>query len=511
MTFSILFEKTRGEETLQAPPFFIDLYLDQIVDAITASKQEYDLKPFFYTPLHDVDAIHYRQEVMQDLENEALLGCIKSFAHQMASVRRYLNLVNKLECRYHQEGWLLEAAAIYCKAVRELARDLAQAPVQSRGLLAFRDYLTTYASSPGLATLAAETKQLQADLAAVRYCVLIKDLTVRVRKYADEPDYSLEVERTFEKFKQGAVKDYRASLAVGAGMNHVEAQILDCVARLYPELFARLDEYCARHSQFLDATIRAFDREIQFYIAYLDYIAPLKRAGLKFCYPRITTTRQHIYTDEGFDLALAHKLVAENSPIVCNDWFLRDPERILIISGPNQGGKTTFARTFGQLHYLASLGCPVPGRQAQLFLFDQLWTHFEKEEDIQNLRGKLQDDLVRIHAILEQATPNTIIIMNEIFNSTTLQDAIFLGKKILERIMQLDSFCVCVTFLDELASLSAKTVSMVSTVVPENPALRTFKIVRQPADGLAYALSLAEKHRLTYPQLKERLEACKSC
>jgi DNA mismatch repair protein MutS len=68
--YSILFEKAKGDikkETPEAPVFFADLNLDQIIDAITTGKEEYDLKPFFYTSLKDVDAIKYRQEIMRDL------------------------------------------------------------------------------------------------------------------------------------------------------------------------------------------------------------------------------------------------------------------------------------------------------------------------------------------------------------------------------------------------------------------------------------------------------------
>jgi DNA mismatch repair protein MutS len=492
-------------QQVDAPACFVDLNLDQIADAVTADWADYNLKPFFHVPLNRIDAIRYRHDVFQDLENPALFEHVRSFAQRMREVRQHLVLTSNLHYRHHKEGWFLHAVKLYCDAIKGFAADLSTVLLKSRGFLAFREYLTNYTKGSYFTGLVVETNTLEADLSDVRYCVLIKDNAFAVRHYWSEIDYSAEIEETFEKFHQGAAKDYRFKYRSSPDMNHIEAKVLEFVARLNPALFSRLDDYHSRHAGFIDKTIAAFDREIHFYVAYLEHVTKLSRAGLRFCYPHVSSKSKEVYDYEGFDLALAKKLVDANASIVCNDFFLQGKERIIVVSGPNQGGKTTFARTFGQLHYLASIGCPVPGREAQLFLFDQLFTHFEREEKVENLRGKLEDDLVRIHAILERATSQSIIIMNEVFTSTTLQDEIFLSRNMMKKILDLGLLCVWVTLVDELASFGAQTVSMVSTVVPENPTLRTFKIVRRPADGLAYAMAIAEKHRLTYDCLKERI------
>jgi DNA mismatch repair protein MutS len=505
---SLLFDESGMDADIdkeEVPDFFSDLNLDQVVASITAGRDEYNLRPFFYTPLRHVDAINYRCEILRDLDSVALMGHVRSFAQELRTMRGQLAQADKLHYKYQKQSWFVDAVEIYCHAVRRLSSDLAALDLRSRGFRAFREYLTSYTESDDFVSLVAETQKLKADLSGIRYSLHIEGKRIRVGRYDSEPDYGADVLQTFEKFKQETSKEYRFRYSSAPDMNHVEAAILDLVARLYPEVFSSLDEYCGRYRAYLKSTIARFDREVQFYIACLEYIERFKRAGLAFCYPIVTDESKEVYGSDVFDVALANSLIPDRTPVVTNEFCLSDPERIIVVSGPNQGGKTTFARTFGQLHYLASIGCLVPGKEARLFLFDKLFTHFEKEEDIRSLSGKLEDELLRIHQILERATPNSILIMNESFLSTTLNDALFLSKQIMQRIMALNMLCVSVTFLDELASLSETTVSMVSTVNPNDPAMRTFKVVRKAADGLAYAVAIAQKYQLTYDKVIGRI------
>lgn len=512
MTFeSILFRRSsKSFETIEAhelPDFFHDLNLDQIVVAIAALSKDYNVAPFYELRASDFETVAYRQEVMRDLEDKLLMRAIKDFSEVMRKVRERLAQAKQVDYyKYSKERRFLSAVQIYCQAVEQLSGQLCALEVKSKGMRLLREYLKDYTAASPFRTLLTDTTELNSRLSAIRYSVLIRNRSVTVRDDDIESDYSDAVEMAFEKFRHEAARHYRLEDLMWEGMNHIEAQVLDRVALLHPDVFRSLDEFYEAHADYLDATISRFDKEVQFYVSYLMFIEQFRRIGLSFCFPQILETSKEIAGSNAFDLALANKLIKEKTAVVPNDFFLSGPERIFVVSGPNQGGKTTFARMIGQLHYFGSLGCPVPGTEARLLLFDELFTHFERQEKITSLRGKLQDDLFRIRHILDRATSNSLIIMNEMFSSTSIKDAVFLSKEVMATISNLDLLCVWVTFLDELASFNEKTVSMVSTVNPENPAIRTFRLERRPADGLAYAMAVAQKYRVTYESLKARIK-----
>jgi DNA mismatch repair protein MutS len=142
-----------------------------------------------------------------------------------------------------------------CEAVNSFIQELLSVSLRSRGFIGFRSYLKNYVESEPFRLLALEAQKLNTDLSSITYTVNVRPGGFTVRRYEDQADYSAEVEETFEKFKQGAVKDYKVDFENRLQMNHIEAKILEFVVRLYPDIFTYLDEFCERNSDYVDKAI----------------------------------------------------------------------------------------------------------------------------------------------------------------------------------------------------------------------------------------------------------------
>lgn len=505
---SVLFPPNMADEPLnQEPPScFHDLMLDQLAASLILGREEYDLGPYLYTPLVDPEAITYRQAVVTDLLRPGLREHLQEFADGMRRARKELGQAGGLRHLIQQRVRRLTAVGAYQRAVRKLATDLSSDRPASAALTGVADELRSLVEGEAFSVAWDERAALETELGELRYAIHIEGPRVTVTVDPGEGDYSEEIEATFARFRQAPVAPRKFANTNYPEMNHVEASILDVVARLNTGFFERLKDHVDARIAEHHAVVDRFTREIQFYLAYLALIDPIKNAGLDFCLPHVTDLKES-RVRAGFDLVLAGRLAGQGTVVVTNDFTMSDGDRIIVVTGANQGGKTTFARTFGQLHYLGALGYPVPGNEAHLHHFDRLLTHFEHEENLHDLHGKLEDELIRMKSILDEATGQSIIIANEVFASTALQDAISLGTAILRTIIERDIVCVCVTFVDELSTLSDTTVSLVAAVDPQDADRRTFKLEPRPADGLAYALAISEKHGLTEEQLGLRLSS----
>ena len=124
-----------------APQVLADLNLDQVCSALTFGRDQYDLAPFFLTPLPDEAAIYYRHQVLRDLRTGDVRAAVAAFARGLTTMRQSLAQVGRLGHRYQQQRWFLDAANTYGQAVLTLAEQLRDVELTSAGLISSLSYV----------------------------------------------------------------------------------------------------------------------------------------------------------------------------------------------------------------------------------------------------------------------------------------------------------------------------------------------------------------------------------
>lgn len=282
-----------------------------------------------------------------------------------------------------------------------------------------------------------------------------------------------------------------------------EEDILNVLKTRSPEFFSDLEDFYNKYSAVGGYWLLELQHQFLFYINYIKFVRNMEKKGYVFSLPVLNETR--LYFKNMYDLSLAVKRDNSNE-IVANDIEMM-PGNIFVLSGPNQGGKTTFIRGMSINSILASNGCFVAAERCEIPQFDNLFTHFNRVETI-GKRGRLEEELNRIAVLLPKLTHRSLVFFNECFSSTRRIDGVRLAVKLLDKLYEIGCTGGFVTHYYEIAELHHRAVSLVAGVESsgEKDDIRTYKITERPPGKTAYARSIAEKCGVTFEQLVEVID-----
>jgi DNA mismatch repair ATPase MutS len=136
--------------------------------------------------------------------------------------------------------------------------------------------------------------------------------------------------------------------------------------------------------------------------------------------------------------------------IVSND-LRADNARTVVITGANQGGKSTFLRSVGVAQLMLQAGMFVPAESFCANVCKNLFTHFKREEDITMESGKLDEELSRMNDIANHLTPNSMVLFNESFAATNEREGSEIARQIVNALIENDIKIFFVTHLYEFA------------------------------------------------------------
>jgi DNA mismatch repair ATPase MutS len=193
------------------------------------------------------------------------------------------------------------------------------------------------------------------------------------------------------------------------------------------------------------ATLRA---ELGFYIGCLNLHAQLAAKGLETCFPDPLPAGERTTSARGlYDAALAFHLPA---PPVGND-LDADGRQLVIITGANQGGKSTFLRSVGLAQLMMQAGMVVTASIYRASICDGVFSHFKREEDPTMTRGKLEEELNRMSEIADQIAPNSLLLCNESFASTNEREGSEIARQVIRAMVEANVTVFFVTHLYDLA------------------------------------------------------------
>jgi len=205
----------------------------------------------------------------------------------------------------------------------------------------------------------------------------------------------------------------------------------------------------AQSADHLESFLKALRLELAFYVGCLNLAERLAELGEPIAFPEAAPApeRRHVFTGL-YDVTLA---LTMQQKIVGND-VDADAKDLVIISGANQGGKSTFLRSIGLAQLMMQCGMFVPAQSFCANVCEGLFTHYKREEDRTMESGKLDEELGRMSALVDHISPHALVLFNESFAATNEREGSEIARQITTALLDRHVKVFYVTHLYELAN-----------------------------------------------------------
>jgi DNA mismatch repair ATPase MutS len=188
--------------------------------------------------------------------------------------------------------------------------------------------------------------------------------------------------------------------------------------------------------------------ELAFYVGAMNLADRLNAKGVSTCFPPIVPAGERACCFDGLTDTCLNLIKDER--VVGND-LRADGKDLVIITGANQGGKSTFLRAVGLAQLMTQCGLFITAQKGTVELCDGLFTHFRRREDAGMKSGKLDEELGRMETIVDHLKPHSLILFNESFAATNEREGSEIARQIVTALIEKRSRVVFVTHQYEFA------------------------------------------------------------
>ncbi|WP_454887866.1 MutS-related protein [Sphingomonas oryzagri] len=203
--------------------------------------------------------------------------------------------------------------------------------------------------------------------------------------------------------------------------------------------------HSAHHMKMFFTALR---HELAFYVGGLNLHRAMSEKDMPVCWPVATAEDGHQLSFRS--LADLQLVLRSETTVMPND-LDADGRTLIIVTGANQGGKSTFLRSFGIAQLMMQSGLFVPARRYAASLCDGLFTHYKREEDSAMDSGKLDEELTRMSGIVDHLGRHPLILFNESFAATNEHEGAEISRQIVGTLHDAGIRIVCVTHLYSFA------------------------------------------------------------